>query len=169
MPSLSTCLIALLLLLAGGLHAESVHQSLPGAGLFTGSGKNAVEAGEMETRTATVDGAQATLARTTPALAQWGFVTAWFGLPAPAGASIVRLRLVADPQPATVMNAYISIDGKQVMIGTVAIPAATKPGEAVTIDLPVNAAATWNGFVLKKAEAGAKPGPWIASVAVVLP
>src|SRR5512138_3173238 len=90
------CFWAAAMILALGIvstaRAESIHQSVPGSKLHTGDGGNAVAKGQMETKK--VDGAQSgDVARVKGTMNQWGYVTCWFGLPAPQGKTIVRIRL----------------------------------------------------------------------------
>lgn len=153
----------------GTVPAETVHQSLPGPGLFTGDGASAVAKGQMETRQLEVDGATRSVARLSGGFPQWGFVTAWFGLPAPAGRAQVRLRLWLEDAPAAAVNYYIVEGREQRFLGAGVLPLDAKPGSLVTVDVPVEAKMEWSGFVIKKADGSANPGHWIESVSVVLP
>ena len=165
-------MVVLALLALSGLSlAETVHQTMPGAKLYTGDGGNAVAKGQMETKK--VEGAEAAggeVARVKGNMQQWGFVTAWFGLPAPEGKSIVRLRVYNEAgQKAAKYMLYTRNKEGQNGIGDLKLPADAKENSFVTIDVPVTAKAEWNGLVIKKAEKNDLPSLWIDTVSVVIP
>jgi hypothetical protein len=102
-------------------------------------------------------------------MGQWGFVTCWFGLPAPEGKAVVRLRLYVDDQKTAHYSLYTVNKKGQSGIGALKIPADAKAGSFVTVDVPVDAKAEWSGLAIKKTEKSNLPGPWIDTVSVVLP
>lgn len=148
--------------------AETVHQTVPSAKIYTGSGDNAIDKGVMEVKK--VDGAtNDQVARIKGNMNQWGYVNCWFGVPAPAGKSIVRIRVFNDGQKTAKYLLYIRTSGGQHMIGPLAIPADAKENTFVDVDVPVNASDEWSGLVIKKADKSDLPSPWIDTVSVVLP
>ncbi len=160
--------VVILLIAALTAHAETVHQSLPANRLSTGDGANAVTKEKAETKE--VDGAESTVVtRVKGTMNQWGFVTAWFGIPAPAGESIVRLRIYVSEEETAKYMTYINTKEGQKTLGVLSLPADAKPGDFVTVDVPVKAKEEWSGFTIKKADTSDKPSPWIDTLSIVLP
>lgn len=166
-------LIAIVAVLGFGMLAlaETVHQSSPAEKLYTGDGGNAVEKGQAETKK--VEGAESAsgqVARVKGSMSQWGFVTCWFGIPAPAGKSIVRVRIYNEAGTKTAKYfLYTRNDKGSNGVGELKIPADAKDKSFVTVDVPVNATAEWSGLVIKKAEKNDLPSPWIDTLSVVIP
>ncbi|MFA4943922.1 MAG: hypothetical protein WC789_04395 [Lentisphaeria bacterium] len=159
---------AVVVFLGGVALAGRVHQSLPGDKLYTGDGGNAVAKGQMET--SKVEGAESgQVARIKGNLPQWGYVTCWFGIPAPQGSSLVRLRIYVDGQKPAKCFLYTSGKDGQNLVGELKVPADAKAGIFVAVDVPVTAKEEWSGLIIKKAEKSDLPGPWIDTVSVVLP
>jgi hypothetical protein len=149
---------------------ETVHQKLSGDQLHTGDGAKAIAKGVMEAKKvngAESDGGQ--VARFKGDMPQWGFVTAWFGVPAPAGKSVVRLRVYVDDQKTARCMLYTRDKSGQSGIGVLKVPADAKPNTFVSVDVPVTAAGEWSGLTIKKADKSDLPGPWIDTVSIVLP
>lgn len=163
-------LLAVAMLILGGVAlAESVHQSMPGTKLYTGDGGNAVAKGQMETKK--VEGAEnGEVARVKGKMTQWGFVTCWFGIPAPEGKVIVRVRVYNEAGVKTAKYMlYTNGKAGQSGVGELKLPADAKENTFVNVDVPVNSKDEWSGLVIKKAEKNDLPSPWIDSVSVVIP
>jgi hypothetical protein len=151
--------------------AETVHQSLPADKLYTGDGGNAVEKGQVEAKKVVgAESAGGQIARVKGSMGQWGFVVGWFGVPTPAGKSIVRVRLYNEPGGKVAKYfLYTRNDKGSNGIGELKIPANTPEDTFVNVDVPVNASAEWSGLVIKKAEKNDLPSPWIDTISIVLP
>jgi hypothetical protein len=159
---------ALMLVMSGAALAETVHQTVNCDKIRTGDGGNAIEKGKMEAQK--VEGADSgQVARMKGSVGQWDYVTCWFGLPAPVGKSIVRFHIYVDGQKTAKCLLYIRSESGQTMVGELKIPADAKEKSFVTVDVPVDAKAEWNGLTIKKAEKSDLPSPWIDTVSVVLP
>ena len=153
---------------AAAADAETVHQTLDGDKIHTGDGGNAVEKGKMESKK--VDGAEGgTVARVKGDMEQWGYVTAWFGVPTPAGGSVIRFRVWVDGEKPAKYMLYVRGKDAQSQVGELKIPADATKDTFVTVDVPVTSAAEWSGLTIKKAEKSSLPSPWIDTVSVVLP
>jgi hypothetical protein len=158
---------AAVLIVSGLAMAESVHQSVPANKLYTGDGGNAVSKGQMETKQVEgADGGQ--VARIKGDMKQWGFVNCWFGLPAPEGKSVARLRIYVDSQKTAKFMLYIRTKDEQTSIGELKIPADAKEGTFVNVDVPVDSKTEWSGLVIKKADTSDLPSPWIDTASIVL-
>jgi hypothetical protein len=154
--------------LTTGAVAETVHQSVPGDQVSTGDGGNAVEKGQVEVKK--VDGASnGQVARVKGSMGQWGYVNYWFGIPAPVGKSVVRLRIYCDGQKTAKYALYMHGKSDQVWLSELKIPADVKTNSFVTVDVPANATAEWGGLTIKKTEASDAPSPWIDTVSTILP
>jgi len=164
-----TLAAAALLAFTSFVAAETVHQSMPGTKLFTGDGGNAVAKGQAETRK--IEGAESgEVARVKGDMVQWGFVNCWFGLPAPEGKAIVRVRVYNEAGTKTAKYLlYTRTKADQSMIGEMKLPADAKENTFVNIDVPLTAKEEWSGLVIKKAEKSDLPSLWIDTVSVVLP
>ncbi len=160
---------ALALSFAGVAMAETVHQTVYGSKLHTGDGGNAVAKGQMEAKK--VDGAASgDVARVKASMNQWGYVTAWFGLPVPQGKSIVRIRLYNEAgQKCAKYMLYIAGQSGNTGFGELKIPADTKENTFVSIDVPISVNKEWNGLTIKKVDKSDLPSPWIDTVSIVLP
>ncbi|MDF3129495.1 hypothetical protein P0Y35_09845 [Kiritimatiellaeota bacterium B1221] len=158
-------LILLSGILAVPAFSEQVHQSASGDAAYTGSGKAALDVDQVEVKT--VENKK--VARITPGMSQWGFVTYWMGIPTPSGESIIRLKIWNSGEPAATYAVYFSSKGGQEGLGKITIPENSKANSFVNIDFPVNSEREWSGIVLKKADKQELPGPWIESVQVILP
>lgn len=161
--SLAAIVLACTLTIAG----EKVHQTLPGKSLRTGGNANAVEKGVAETKEVK-DAESGVVARVKGDMNQWGYVTAWFGVPTPAGKSTVRLRVYVDAEKTAKYMLYINTSSGQATIGELKLPADAKPDTFVNVDVPIDAKAEWSGFTLKKADASKLPSPWIDTLSVIL-
>lgn len=146
--------------------AETVHQSLPGTAAKTSGGEDAVAKKQVDTREVPSGGKAARLAATTP---QWGFVNYWFGIPSPAGPVIIRVKAFVDETDPAACAFYIKRDGAEPLVQKFEIPSDAAKNSLVTVDIPVDLPNEWNGLALKKTEAAAKPGPWIAGIEIVKP
>lgn len=151
--------------------AEMVHQTVPGAKLHTGDGGNAVAKGQMETKkVAGAEGEAGEVARIKATMNQWGYVTAWFGLPAPQGKSVIRIRFYNEAgQKAAKYMLYIAGQAGKTGFGELKVPADAKENEFVTIDITVNASQEWNGLTIKKVDKTDLPSPWIDTISIVMP
>ncbi len=159
-PLLATCLLLASALL---VQAETVHQTALGSAAYKGDGGNAVKGGLMETKTVK----DVPVARVTPSMKQWGFVTYWMGLRTPAGDSTIRIRVLNTEETTADYAVYLS-GGPNEPFGRLTIPAGTPADEFVDIDIPVSSDKEWSGIVLKKTTTESLPGPWIESVSVLL-
>jgi len=149
--------------------AETVHQKVQGTKLFTGAGGNAVAKGQMETKK--VEGAESgEVARVKGSMNQWGYVTAWFGIPTPAGECTIRFRLYneAGEKNAKYML-YIAGQAGNSGFGELKIPQDAKENEFVTVDVSISVSTDWNGLTIKKADKTDLPSPWIDTISVILP
>ncbi len=156
-----------LALAATAVHAETVHQTVPGKSFLLGDGSNAVAKGKAESKD--VSGAKSgAVTRVKGEVNQWGFVTAWFGIPTPAGNSIVRLRVYVDKEKPAKFMVYVNTGEGQINLGELKIPADATPETFVDVDVPVKMDREWSGFTIKKAEKSDLPGPWIDQVSVIL-
>ncbi len=142
-----------------------IHQSTEGENAYSSAGGSALDAKLIETR----DVAGATVARVPGSMNQWGFVNYWMGIPTPAGASTIRLRLYNDGSAAAKYILYISVNGSQKMLKPIVLPADAAVDSFIDVDVDVQADGEWSGIILKKADASTNPGPWIDSISVVLP
>lgn len=161
-------IVATLLALATAAYAESVHQTANGDKAYTGEGAMAVEKKVVEVKDEP-KAESGKLARVKGSCPQWGYVTYWFGIPAPAGKSVIRLRVYVDGQDAAKFSAYLASPEGQVPAGAIQLPEGAKTDSFVNIDIPVDAKKEWGGLAIKKAEQSDKPGPWIDNVSVLLP
>ena len=159
-------ILALSLTVMGDLRADTVHQSLAGSAAKTGSGEDAVAKNAVETKSLPSGEKVARLAGSNP---QWGYVNYWFGLPAPAGPVILRVKAYVDDAETAQYAFYIKRDGAEPLVQKLEIPSTAKKDSFVTIDIPVDLNTEWNGIALKKIAASDKPGPWIESISVVKP
>ncbi|HBC88492.1 MAG TPA: hypothetical protein DCZ94_16205 [Lentisphaeria bacterium] len=163
----SLAIIAAVFSFTMAAYSESVHQTLPGEAALLNAGKSAVEGKVVEVKT--VAGAKnEKLARITGTLSQWGFVSYWFGIPTPAGKSVIRFRIYVEGETAA-FTVYLHTSSEQVALDPIKIPSAAKQNTFVTVDIPVDSKNEWSGIAVKKTEKSDKPGPWIESVSVVLP
>ena len=158
--ALSLCLLA-----SGNTYCETVHQTLRGEDAFSGEGAKAVDKKIMEIKD--VPGGK--VARVVGSVPQWGYVNYWFGLPSPAGPSILRVKLFVDDSETADYAFYIKKPSGDPLFEKLQIPADAKKNGFVTIDLPVDLPQEWNGLALKKVAKSDKPSPWIDSISVVLP
>jgi hypothetical protein len=159
-------ILALSLIALGDLRAESVHQSLAGTAAKTGSGEDAVAKNAVETKSLPSGEKLARLAGSNP---QWGYVNYWFGLPAPAGPVILRVKAYVEDGDTAPYAFYIKRDGAEPLVQKLEIPANTAKNTFVTVDIPVDLNNEWNGIALKKIAASDKPSVWIESLSVVKP
>ncbi|HCE43153.1 MAG TPA: hypothetical protein DET40_06375 [Lentisphaeria bacterium] len=146
-------------------YAETVHQTLQGEAACLDAGKSAVEGKVVEVKA--VAGTEKA-ARITGGLAQWGFVSYWFGIPTPAGKSIIRFKIFVEGETAA-FTVYLHTSSEQVALEQIKIPADAKKNTFVNVDIPVDSKSEWSGIAVKKTEKSDKPGPWISSVSVVIP
>jgi len=157
--------LAICLLAGGSAYSETVHQTTRGEDAFAGEGAKAIDKKIIEVKEISDSGK---VARVVDSVPQWGYVNYWFGLPAPAGASILRVKLYVDENETANYAFYIKkADGE--LIEKLQIPADAKPNSFVSIDIPVDLPQEWNGVALKKTDNSDKPGPWIDSISVVVP
>lgn len=148
--------------------SEKLHQSLPAKSFRTGDGKDAVEKGVAETREVK-DAESKVVTRVKGDMNQWGYVTAWFGVPTPAGKSTVRLRIYVSEEPTAKYMTYINTAKGQVTLGELKVPGDAKPETFIDVDVPVDASTEWSGFTLKKADTSKLPSPWLDTLRVILP
>jgi hypothetical protein len=148
--------------------AERVHQSLPGEKASAGDGSSALDKKLIEVK-ADKGATSGKVARVVGSVGQWGFVTYWFGVPAPEGKSILRLRVLVEDGAGEFAVYIRPAGGGQQMIGKIAPPADARPGSFVDIDLAIDAKGEWSGAVIKKMAKDDKPGPWIDTISVVTP
>src|SRR5688572_25952405 len=121
-----------LMFLAHAAVAERVHQTVNGDQIHTGDGSNAVAKGQMEAKK--VEGAaNGQVAQVKGNTAQWGYVTCWFGLPAPEGKSIARFRLYFDGQKTAKYLLYIRGKDGQTQVGELKLPADATANSFVTV------------------------------------
>jgi hypothetical protein len=154
--------------LASFVMAESVHQKVQGEVAFAPAGGSALEKNLIEVKSVP-DAEEGKVARVKSDMNQWGFVSYWFGIPSPAGKSVLRIRIYLDDQPFAEYAAYTINPKGQNMLEKIKLPADAKPNTFVNVDLQVNADAEWSGVAIKKFEKTDKPGPWIDSISIVLP
>jgi hypothetical protein len=109
------------------------------------------------------------IARVHADLPQWGAVIYLLEKPIPAGKSIIRFRIYVDGQDTAKYSAYTLVNGDDVNIGLIPIPADAKTGSFINADVPVDSQTEWNGVFIKKVEKTDKPGPWIDTISVVKP
>lgn len=153
--------LAAAVLLASVAGAEQVHQKA--AGEKAAGDKKLIEIKEIK-------GAESgKLARVKGEMNQWGYVSYWMGIPAPAGKSVIRLRIYVDKEPTAAFGVYTHSAEGQELVRKLELPADAKPDTFITVDIPVDAKTEWGGVTLKKFEKSDKPGPWIDQVSVVLP
>lgn len=148
--------------------AETVHQTVPSGKMLMGDGSSALKKGKLETK-ASDAATDKQVARIKGDMPQWGYVACWFGLPAPQGKVIVRIRVLVDDQKAAKYLLYTKTKTDQVMIGELKLPADAAAGTFVNVDVPVNSPEEWSGLIIKKAEKSELPSPWIDTVSIVLP
>ncbi|MDR1190142.1 MAG: hypothetical protein LBK60_00570 [Verrucomicrobiales bacterium] len=156
---------AVAVLTAATSYGETVHQSLNGTDARTGENAKAVEKNVMEVKS-TPDGE---IARVVGSVNQWGYVNYWFGLPAPAGKSVIRLKLwVDDPDLTSAYAIYVKREGQDPLVCRIKLPADVKKDSMVTVDIPVDVPQEWNCATLKKIVNNDKPSYWIRSISTVL-
>ena len=158
--------LALSLVANGSLRAESVHQTLAGEAAMTPSGAPALKEKLIEVKEAP---SGEKIARPVGSLPQWGFVNYWFGIPSPAGESIIRAEIFVDETETAPYAFYIKRDSGDPIVKKIEIPADAAKNTFVTIDIPVDHNQEWNGLGLKKIAASQNPGPWIKSITIVKP
>ncbi len=146
-------------------YGETVHQTQKGEGACLDGGKSAIEGKVVEIKSV---GESGKVARTLGSLAQWGYVSYWFGIPAPAGKAILRFKIYVEGETSA-HSIYIYGENGQVDLAPLKIPADAKQNTFVTVDIPVDYAKEWSGIAVKKTEKSDKPSPWINSISVVLP
>ena len=159
-------LLALSAFVLGDVRAESVHQTLTGAAAKTSGGEDAVAKKLVETKDLPSGEKIVRLAGSTP---QWGFVNYWFGLPAPAGPVVLRVKAYVDGSETASYAFYIKREGAEPLVEKLEIPAGAAKDGFVTVDIPVDLNTEWNGLALKKIAASDKPSPWIESISVIKP
>ena len=161
-------LAALTLCFATAASAETVHQKANGDKAFASAGVSALDKKlvEVKDEAKADDGKITRIVGSTP---QWGFVSYWFGIAAPAGKSTIRFHIYVDADPIADFGVYRLSPSGQEFLAKLKIPADAKPNTYVTVDVPVDAKEDWSGVALKKMVASDKPGPWIDTVSVVLP
>lgn len=158
--------LALCLLAGGNAYSETIHQTLRGVDAFTGDGGKALDKKLMEAKDIPDNGK---VARVVGSVPQWGYVNFWFGLPAPAGASTLRVKIYVDDSETANYALYIKKPSGDPLVEKLQIPSDAQANSFVTIDIPVDLEQEWNGLSLKKIAASDKPSPWIDSISVVLP
>jgi hypothetical protein len=166
---IGVAIAALAISIGSAAFAETVHQTVNADKLFTGDGGSAVAKGVMETKK--VPGAEAgEVARVKGNMVQWGFVTAWFGVPTPAGKSVIRIRVYKEAgQKVAKYMLYIAGQSGKSGFGELKIPDDAKDNTFVNIDIPINVNKEWNGLTIKKADKSDLPSLWIDTVSIVLP
>jgi len=157
-----------MLAMASGALAETCHQKAEGAEAYSPDGGKAAEKGLLEVKE-TPGSSSGKVARTKENLPQWGFVSYWFGIPAPAGKATLRFRVYVDGQKASEFGIYAIAGGKQIQVGKLAIPADAKQGSFIDVDVPFEMSEEWSGVAFKKLEDAKASSPWIDSISVILP
>lgn len=152
-------LAAVAMMMGTSVLAENVHQVTEGETLY--QNKNLLEIKEMEKASA------GKIARVKGDLSQWGFVTYWFGNPAPAGDSTVRVRVYVDKDPTSMFALYTVSKGQQKWLKKLELPKDAKKGSFVDIDIPVKADKEWSGLAFKKFEDCDDPGVWVDKVSII--
>lgn len=107
------------------------------------------------------------IARIKGDMGQWGFVTYWFGSPAPAGKSTVRVRVYVDKDPTSTFALYTASKDGQKWLKKLELPKDTKKGDFVDIDIPVERDDAWSGLVVKKFVDCEDPSVWIDKVSII--
>jgi len=168
MKIVNSIFVALVFCLVANTHAfsDTVFQTVRGEDATSDAGGKALDKKEIETKAVPNAG---NVARLPGSQAQWGYVSFWFGLPAPAGKVTIRFKVYVDDTDTAVYGAYIRLKSGSVLINKLVIPPDAKKDSFVEVDLPVTETEDWNGLTLKKMDASTKPSPWIDSVSIVQP
>jgi hypothetical protein len=146
-------------------YSETPPQTVGGETAIGPNGGTALEAKVIEVKSLP---GNVKVARVVGSEHLWGFVNYWFKNSAPAGQSIVRVRVYVDNTAAAHYGIYVHALG-DVLQGKLFIPASTKKNTFIDVDVPVESPKEWNGVSLKKMETSNKPSPWIDSVSLVMP
>ena len=158
--------LAIGLLTNVNVYSETIHQTVQGDAALSPDGAKALDKKLIETKTIPSNG---NVVRLVGSLPQWGYVTYWFGLSAPAGKVNVRFKVYVDDSTPADFAVYVRLKSGQTNVGQLTIPTDAKKNSFVDIDVPVVESEEWNGLSLKKTAPSDKPSPWISSVSVVLP
>ncbi|MBN8709322.1 MAG: hypothetical protein BGO12_05165 [Verrucomicrobia bacterium 61-8] len=148
----------------GNVRADTVHQSLGGEAARTSGGQDAVAAKLVETKDLP---SGEKLTRLPGSTQQWGYVNYWFGLPSPAGAVTLRVKVYVDDTATGSYAFYIKRPAGDPLVKKLEIPADAPKNDFVTVDIPVEMTDEWNGLALKKIAASDKPSPWINTISVI--
>ncbi len=148
------------------LHADTVFQTVRGENASAPSGGTAAD--KKLTETKDIEGGTK-VARVLGSTSQWGYISFWFGQMVPAGKVVIRFNVYVDDTPTAEYGVYAHLKSGQTLLNKLTIPADAKKGSIISVDLPVDQPAEWNGILLKKMENSDKPSPWIDSVSVVVP
>ena len=158
--------IAVCLLANANIYAETIHQTVKGEAAYTGEGGSALTKKQIEVKNVPDKG---TVARVVGSLNQWGYVNFWFGLPVPAGKSVLRFKVYVEDGDTAEYAIYISNSAGDPIVTKLIIPADAPKNSVVTVDVPVDVPAEWGGFAFKKMVTDNKPSIWIESISAVLP
>jgi hypothetical protein len=158
--------LAFCLLANANAYSETIHQTVRGEAAAAPDGGTALSKKLIETKS--IPGAE-TVARLVGPAKQWAYVSFWFGIPAPAGKSVIRFKVYVDDTATADYGVYARLKTGQTFLAKLVVPADAKKNSFVDIDIPVDSPAEWNGASLKKMDTSDKPSPWIDSVSVVLP
>jgi hypothetical protein len=167
MKTVNSIIVALALCLVANANAysETIHQTVTGDAAVAPDGGTALSKKLIEVKTIGSD----TVARLTGDVKQWGYVSYWFGIAAPAGKTVLRFKVYVDDTVTADYGVYARLKTGQTFVAKLVVPADAKKNAFVDIDVPVDSTDEWNGASLKKMDATDKPSPWIGSVSVVLP
>ena len=158
--------LALCLVASANAYSETVFQTVRGEDATTSDGAKALDKKLIEVKNVPNTG---NVARLPGSLAQWGYVSFWFGLPAPAGKVIVRFKVYVDDPATADYGIYIHLKSGSIYTTKLVIPADAKKDSVIDVDVPITETEDWSGLTLKKLVASDKPSPWIDSVSIVQP